>query len=303
MAHTLRIGELSRRVGVTPERLRAWERRYGLLEPTRTEGGFRLYSEADVRRVESMCRLLDRGLAAAEAASIARAKGADGPERSPAGAKEDGQGAPGGSGSPSAAGPGPWTGRLSQALDRYDEADAHAAFDDALAALSPDTVLRDLLAYLADLGQRWADGEVSVSQEHFASHLLRGRLLGLARGWGVGAGPVALLACPPGEQHDLPLIIFGLALRGRGWRIALMGADTPLDTLDAAAAELEPDLLVLASISAERFEAVRDDVAELAGRWPVALAGRGAPAAIAGRTSARHLHSDPVTAAAEVSAA
>jgi DNA-binding transcriptional MerR regulator len=43
----LRIGELSRRVGVSPELLRAWERRYGLLRPTRSRGGFRLYSTAD----------------------------------------------------------------------------------------------------------------------------------------------------------------------------------------------------------------------------------------------------------------
>src|SRR5690349_24662351 len=64
----LRIGELSRRLGVSDHVLRAWERRYGLLRPVRTTGGFRLYSEADLDRVRRMQAYLDQGLSAAEAA-------------------------------------------------------------------------------------------------------------------------------------------------------------------------------------------------------------------------------------------
>ena len=69
----VRIGELSRRVGVTPEVLRAWERRYGILSPRRTEGGFRLYGEDDERRIRRMLGHLEQGLSAAEAARLARA--------------------------------------------------------------------------------------------------------------------------------------------------------------------------------------------------------------------------------------
>ena len=69
---TLRIGELSRRVGVSPELLRAWERRYGLLEPARTDGGLRLYSTEDLRRVRAMQAHLRSGMSAAEAAQLAR---------------------------------------------------------------------------------------------------------------------------------------------------------------------------------------------------------------------------------------
>ena len=58
---------------------------------------------------------------------------------------------------------------------------------------------------------------------------LRGRLAGLARNWGAGAGPLAILACPPGELHDLGLLVFGLVLRARGWRIAYLGANTPIE--------------------------------------------------------------------------
>ena len=88
----LRIGELSRRVGVTPEVLRAWERRYGILSPTRTDGGFRLYGEDDERRIRRMLQHLEQGLSAAEAARLARA---DPPARlDPAAGTDDGNGAP-----------------------------------------------------------------------------------------------------------------------------------------------------------------------------------------------------------------
>src|SRR5829696_9445111 len=67
----LRIGELSRRLGVSDHVLRAWERRYGLLRPVRTAGGFRLYSEADLERVRRMQAHLAEGLSPAQAAQAA----------------------------------------------------------------------------------------------------------------------------------------------------------------------------------------------------------------------------------------
>ena len=75
------------------------------------------------------------------------------------------------------------------------------------------------------------DGDATVAQEHFASNLIRGRLLGIGRGWDSGEGPRAVLACAPGEQHDLGLIAFGLTLNRRGWRITYLGPDTPVDSL------------------------------------------------------------------------
>lgn len=66
----VRIGELSRRVGISDHTLRAWETRYGLLRPHRSSGGFRLYSADDERRVRRMSHLLGRGLSPAEAARV-----------------------------------------------------------------------------------------------------------------------------------------------------------------------------------------------------------------------------------------
>jgi MerR family transcriptional regulator, light-induced transcriptional regulator len=278
---TLRIGELARRSGVSADLLRAWERRYALLEPTRTAAGYRLYSAADEARVRAMQRHLAQGLSAAEAARLAR----------DAAASTDPNGAPA-----------DLAGALWSALDNFDDAGAQAAFDRLVAAFSIETVAAmAVLPYLRVLGDRWRKGDASVAQEHFASGLLRARLLGLARGWDRGTGPRALLACSPGEHHDLGLIIFGLALRDRGWRVTFLGPDTPIETLAAAADQLAPDAVVISSLAREPLAAADAEIARMASSHAVLLAGPGADAAMAEHVNARLLTGDPLEAAAQVS--
>ena len=160
-----------------------------------------------------------------------------------------------------------------------------------------------MLDYLADLGDRWSAGLASVGQEHFATNVIRGRLLGLARDWGQGGGPLALLACPPGELHDLGLICFGLALRARGWRIAFLGADTPIDTLLRTADDLHPDLVVLTATTPQRFTRIRAELRELSKVTRLAVASAGATKALAASVRAELLDSDPVSEAARLLAA
>jgi DNA-binding transcriptional MerR regulator len=288
----VRIGELSRRVGVTPEVLRAWERRYGILSPTRTDGGFRLYGEDDERRIRRMLQHLEQGLSAAEAARLARA---DPPARlDPAAGTDDGSGAP------TAAALGE---QLRGALDGFDDVGAHSVLDRLLGSYPLESVLRDaVLPYLHELGERWAHAEASVAQEHFASALLRGRLLAQARDWGRGRGPHALLACVPGDQHDLGLICFGLALRAHGWRVTYLGADTPLPTLMETADLLQPALVVVSAALPELAQSAVGGLRELACVAPLALAGRGTDASIAESVGARWLSEDPVAAAASTAA-
>ncbi len=275
----LRIGELARRTGVATELLRAWERRYGLLAPLRTEAGYRLYSADDVSRVRRMLELLAAGLSAAEAARETLAEPA----------------AAGGDVAPQSA-----SAALREAMEQLDDAAAHTAFDRLLADYSVDSVLEGVvLPLLRELGDGWARGEVSIAQEHFASNVLRGRLLGLARGWDRGAGPRAVLACPPGERHDLGLIIFGLALREHGWRITFLGADTPSDTLVETVRRIGPEALVLAVADRARLGSVAEAVATLAGATTVWVGGAGA----AQVADARLLDESPLVAAAEVAAA
>ena len=157
-----------------------------------------------------------------------------------------------------------------------------------------------MLPYLHELGDRWQRGEASVAQEHFASNVLRGRLLGLGRDWGRGIGPRALLACLPGEQHDLGLIAFGLALRSRGWRITYLGADTPLETLESAAEALEPDLVAVSAVAADRVDVLGQSLRRLAERHTVVLGGGGARDAPA-EWGVTVMNVDPVSAAEQIS--
>ena len=278
----LRIGELSRRSGVSPELLRAWERRYDLLRPTRSPGGLRLYSANDLERVRLMQHHLSRGLAAAEAATLATEQPA---ASDPAGTSLSDSGH-----------------ELEEALTAFDEARAHAVLDSLLAVATLDAVLaRVVLPYLRELGERWERGEASVAQEHFASAVLRGRLLGLARGWGRGLGPRIVLACAPGEQHDLGLIAFGLALRGRGWRIVFLGQDTPLTSVADAAHASDAAFVVVSAVTPERLEAHADELRELGHKHRLCLAGAGAAGATLELETVR-LSGDPVDEADRLTA-
>ena len=162
-------------------------------------------------------------------------------------------------------------------------------------------VLREVvLPYLADLGQRWERGTVSVAQEHFASNVIRGRLAGLARGWGNGNGPRAVLACPPGELHDLALMAFGIVLNRTGWRIDYLGTNTPVEELTGAVEGRRPDLVVLAATLPETLEPVTAQLTVLARHAPLVLAGPAATPVLATAVQAQLLGGDPVTAAENV---
>jgi DNA-binding transcriptional MerR regulator len=277
----LRIGELAKRTGVSPELLRAWEQRYGLLQPTRTPGGFRLYSAADEARIRRMQSLVSGGLAAAQAARLILSGEAAPHTVSASTTILDEEAA-----------------NLTASLDRLDEQAASAALDRLFSAYTVETVLQDVvLPYLHRLGERWEAGEISVAQEHFASNLLRGRLLGLAQGWGQGQGPGAILACLPGEHHELGLLAFGVALRRRGWRITYLGTDSPIGAVADTARSLLPAVVVLLSMNPDNFLDHAREIKKLAKQVPVVIAGPGATVEVARQTQTHALDQDPVSAA------
>lgn len=142
-----------------------------------------------------------------------------------------------------------------------------------------------------------------MAQEHFASNYVMFRLAALSRGWDRGLGPRALLACAPGEQHAIGLMCFGIALHQHGWRIAFLGASTPTDMLQAAAAELQPDLITVCSYFPTALDPEIERLRELAGDWRIAVAGPGTGPELAACCRAQHLAGDPVLAAAAVAVA
>lgn len=278
----LRIGEFSRRVGEAPELLRAWEARYGLPRPERTVGGLRLYSEQDERRVRAMRYHIDAGLSSFEAARLAKLAD-DCPLESASAILADIDAA------------------LERSFETLDEPGAQAALDRLLAAFELRQALAAvILPCLRRLGDRWACAQISVAEEHFASAIISGRLHGLAQGWGLGIGPRAVLACPPGELHELGLLSFGLALRERGWRIAYLGADTPLHDVAAMLDNVSPAIVVVAAVMPQRFLDSADELAALAAQVRVGLGGAGASVALADRLGVEPLVGGLIEIAADL---
>jgi DNA-binding transcriptional MerR regulator len=279
----IRIGELSRRTGVGVDTLRAWERRYGALGPTRSEGGFRLYGPDDEARVRRISELIASGLSAAQAAASAQAA----------------PGGPAGSGSFGS----DEANRLVEAMVRVDEPAAHAVLDQAFATLTFESAAAlVVLPALREIGARCDRGEMSIADEHFASNLIKARLLSLSRGWGAAGAKHAILACPPDELHDLGLIVFGLVLRGLGWRITYLGGNTPTETIGQAAATLHPDAIVISSMEPIRIERETAHLKRLAGSQQVVLAGPDDVTALADEIGARSLSSGPIEGARALAA-
>ena len=283
----LRIGELSRRVGVSDHVLRAWESRYGLLRPARSAGGFRLYSEADENRVRRMQAHLADGYSAAEAARAAVAEEQAGSIAADVDADRTGLV--------------DYADDLRRALAEMDEPAAQALLDRLLTDFTVETVLRDVvLPYLRELGEGWEQGRDQRGSGTLREPLIGARLASLARGWGNGHGPYALLACPPGERHDLPLLMFGIVLHRNGWRVRYLGANTPVEDLAQVSDDTGPNLVVLAATTPQRFAEAVPELSRLAGMAPLALAGAGATRDLADAIGARVLTQDPVTAARHV---
>jgi DNA-binding transcriptional MerR regulator len=249
----MRIGELASKVGVSTHVLRAWESRYGLLRPQRSAGGYRLYGHEDERRVREVIALRDQGVSAAEASrrvleadrsglsaidddiddDATTASGssfAAGHRR--AGGRAGAVGTASGMGVdtsvPLRSDPPALVAQLLDAVSTLDEDRAHAVLDVAFGERSVDSAIIDvLLPLFVRVGELWELGRIGIAQEHFASSLVRRRLGAMSLTWGVGSGPVAVLACPPGEFHDIVLLSFGVLLGRTGWRIRYLGPDTP----------------------------------------------------------------------------
>ena len=282
-----RIGQLSSEVGVSPELLRAWERRYGLLRPERSPGGFRLYSAADGARIRRVLVLKKTGLATAEAIRLALVE--DDVSEAPVAQTPE----------PEGRGAGDLRVRLVSALETFDEAATQAAVDRAFATLGVDrAVAAVILPALRDIGQRWELGLVDVAQEHYATNMLQARLMALARGWDEGGGPRAVLACAPEELHVVGLICLGLALRDRGWRVVFLGADTPIAAVERTAEEVAASLVALSAVLPERFLVHERELRALSRVAVLGLGGAGATPLVAERLGAKLApQADPISAA------
>lgn len=222
------IGTVSALTGVNSVTLRAWERRYGLLNPTRTASGHRLYTQADIELIKSILQLLDEGIAISRVANAMQQT--QHPETEAANQ--------------------PWQRYQQQMLTavcEFDEATLENIYNETMSLYPVDVVTRQLLLPLLELlGQRWQHETAGIAEEHFFSLFLRNKLGARFHHRNqLNTGPRLIAACLPGEQHEFGLLLFSLAAHARGYRIILLGADMPLQQLPEVVKRTQVDGIAL----------------------------------------------------------
>jgi MerR family transcriptional regulator, light-induced transcriptional regulator len=234
MTTGLNIAALAQRTGIAPDTLRKWEQRYAILHPARTAGGQRRYSERDVARVEWLRERLEEGYRIGEAASLLGSVGPT-PARSP---REHLKG-------------------MLDALDDLEPATIGLRLDQAFALLRVEETFEAVLCPLLEaVGDRWQNGTMTTAQEHLVSEAVRSRLAHLLADAGGGVHGVAVLACAPGERHELGLMMATIALRRDGWKVVYLGADAPLTDAFALAEAMSARVLGLSLATAARTDAL-----------------------------------------------
>ena len=253
------LGAVVEKAGVQAHTLRAWERRYGLPQPQRSEGGHRLYSQRDVDIIRWLVGRQAEGLNIGRAVELWKKLTAAG--RDPV------AGAPG---------PEPPSAVSGASLDAvreawvaacltFDEARAEQIVVEGFARLDPETVVTGVLQKgLSRIGDLWYEGKASVQQEHFATGLAVRRVEAL-----IAASPppsrreLIMAAGPPGELHGFSLLLATLLLRRRGWNVLHLGADVPLANLAETIADKRPNMVIAAAQQLATAATLREMAASL----------------------------------------
>jgi DNA-binding transcriptional MerR regulator len=255
---TWALGYASRLTGLSPEVLRAWERRHRVVVPLRTPGGTRRYRAADLERLRLLKAAVDAGHRISQLVSLRddeleRLAVPPEPVRAPR------------AGSPLEP--------ILQAIDALDGAEAQRLLGISLAALGVSRFAREVAQPLArEIGERWASSRMAVAAEHLASGVLRS-LLGAALQPGAAAlrGARVLFATLSGERHELGLLMAALAATGAGANPIYLGVELPQDELLGAAARSDAAAVALSVIASPVPETERA-LAALRERLPAEVA-------------------------------
>lgn len=235
--YTIRMA--ARATGLSEDTLRAWERRYGVVCPQRTEAGYRLYDDAAIETLRAMRELVDRGWGPSQAAAqlAGRSTGHPGAPQAPAQPS-----------TPTApdvpAGPaGPDIESFVAAATALDTHALTRQLDEAFSRASFEQVAdRWLMPALDALGRAWAAGQLGVAGEHLAAHCVLRRLSAAYEAAGEQpGGSRVLIGLPPGARHELGVLAFAVAARRVGLRTAYLGADVPREDWLRAARSLGPE--------------------------------------------------------------
>jgi MerR family transcriptional regulator, light-induced transcriptional regulator len=253
---TYNLKAVVRETGLKPDTLRAWERRYGVPAPQRTDSGHRLYSQHDIDTLKWLLVRQNEGMSISRAVELWHRLQADGLDPLTAAVAPGAQRAPE-SRSPSAPmapvvfGDGNTVAGMRQswvdACLAFDEYQAEQLLSQAFALFPAETVCLDVIQKgLAEIGEGWYRGRVTVQQEHFASALALRRMEALLISTPSPTRPGRIMVgCPPDEEHTFVPLMLSLLLRRRGWEVIYLGANVPIRSIDATVSVVRPNLVVL----------------------------------------------------------
>lgn len=267
-----RIQKAAELTGVSQELIRAWERRYGVVSPERTDAGYRLYSNQDVAVLKRLKALTDGGLSISQAArTVPELLRELATERELSASAETSR-------DPSLV---RWQVEILAAAERLDQVRIDEVLDEALSALTPLAAFDALIVpVLHEIGERWHAGQLGVAQEHLATQALRTRVLSLLHGAPAGGTRHVVVACFPEEQHEIGALGAALRFRYAGFRVTFLGQCTPVSELGAVVARCRPVLVGVSAVTDEGRSAFEAAAAELRNIIPedtlVLLGGRAA---------------------------
>ena len=247
---------------ISPSTLRAWERRYNVCNPQRSDSGYRLYSERDVAVLQWLKMQVDTGMAIGQAAAWYESLLHE--TRHPEqvvlpGSSTDEMlahwGTNGDSGKQHAK-----QARslellqqeLMNALLSYNEEGAGQLLAEAFAMYTLEQIGEQLIApVLVEVGKLWHSGQISITTEHYVSNYLKHRLSALIQTSPNGPGAQVWVGCAPNEQHEIAPMLLALYLRRAGYRVRYLGQRLPVDDLVSDVQKSAPDIVILSASTKE----------------------------------------------------
>ena len=241
------IKTVTTQTGIRAVTIRAWENRYGLLNPQRSENRYRLYSDRDVAMLRWVKSQVDQGVAISSVVkdlNILLNRG-DFPEVLPAITTV--------SRSFLQVPPGTLADQLFQALGRLDENAVSEVLKQANTMFDLTTVCMDVIgAALIKIGEAWHQGEMRITTQHFASTFLQTKLVTLLQAYPSRRGaPLILTACAPEETHEVATLMLSVVLSHHGYRVEYMGSELPIDDLVDYARQEKPAMLCMSATTEE----------------------------------------------------
>jgi len=266
-----RIHRVAKLTGLSKDVIRVWEKRYGLITPSRSSNRYREYSDEDVALLRFVKALMEQGATIGGLATegrdslIARMRLAipfTAEDQKPHDHLLD---------------------DLMGLLDPIDKAGFERKLNGAVAVIPfEEAVQRILLPLQRRIGELWHEGRLSTAIEHYVTKLIQQKLFSVMNQLPVNEfGPRVLIACPEGEMHEIGAQAVAYTAATRGCHVYYLGPNLPSTDLVVFCEKIRPDLVLLSFTEAKSEAAMLQqikDLESLATRWPVAVGGQGARA-------------------------